>query len=543
MSYVHIDDKSGRLTEFRERLSIEVQQQIGEAFPIFQDTKDIKLGQKWRERIDNSLDEVTFFIPIITPSFFNSPYCRQELALFLKREKKLKRSDLVIPVYYIKSNLMDEESRRVNDKLAEEIAARQYADWKELRFEPFTSPVIERALARLATDISDALEQSNKSSASVKAVKTKAAPAKRQKSKSSKARPPARKNRVSPIPGIEDKSETSIPTQGSLSKTTQPTRIVDPSSELHHKNITEAIKAAKAGDRIIVRPGVYKEGLIIDKPLEVIGEGELGQVVVQATGEHTLQFNTSMGRVANLTLQQLGGKDCYGVDIAQGRLDLEGCDITCRSLSCVAIHDGATPQLRRNVIHDGKHNGVFVFRNGQGTLEENDIHSNGYSGVQISSSSNIILRSNRIHGHKGGGVFIQNNSKAVLEDNDIFGNAFSGVTITTKSNPILRRNRIHDGKSAGVLVSDNGQGTLENNDIVGNVQAGVEIRASSNPTLRRNRINNNGVVAVWIFNGSAGTIEDNDLRGNAEGAWDISEDSEPNVKRARNQVDNGATGV
>ena len=69
MSYVHSDDKYGQLTTLRERLSDEVQMQIGTEFPIFQDRKDIQWGQNWKERIENSLDETTFLIPIITPSF------------------------------------------------------------------------------------------------------------------------------------------------------------------------------------------------------------------------------------------------------------------------------------------------------------------------------------------------------------------------------------------------------------------------------------------------------------------------------------------
>jgi cobaltochelatase CobT len=44
MSYVHADDKYGRLTEFRQYLRDEVRMQIGEEFPIFQD-RDIQWGQ------------------------------------------------------------------------------------------------------------------------------------------------------------------------------------------------------------------------------------------------------------------------------------------------------------------------------------------------------------------------------------------------------------------------------------------------------------------------------------------------------------------
>lgn len=75
MSYVRTDDRheEGRITQFRERLSGEVQMQTGEDFPIFQDRNDISWSQAWEERIEQSIDEVTFLIPIITPSFFRSP--------------------------------------------------------------------------------------------------------------------------------------------------------------------------------------------------------------------------------------------------------------------------------------------------------------------------------------------------------------------------------------------------------------------------------------------------------------------------------------
>ena len=81
MSYVRSDDQhdDGRLTQLRERLSAEVRMQTGEEFPIFQDRDDIQWGQSWRLRIEESVDEVTFFIPIITPSFFRSEGCPRAL--------------------------------------------------------------------------------------------------------------------------------------------------------------------------------------------------------------------------------------------------------------------------------------------------------------------------------------------------------------------------------------------------------------------------------------------------------------------------------
>lgn len=579
MSYVHFDDAhdNGKLTQFRERLSGELTMQTGDEFPIFQDRNDINWGQNWKERIEDSIDGATFFLPIITPSFFKSAACRDELERFLKREKKLKRSDLILPVYYVDCPVMNDEASRQKDELAEAIAKHQYVDWRDLRFEPLTSADVCRRIARLAEQIRDALGREGegaKATAKVKTAKRKLAG---KSPRTGKRTVSALSDAVASI--SESTGELRKTEQGPSPKTEPPTLIVDAMHRGHHPTITEAINAADPGTRILVRPGLYREGLIIDKPLEIIGDGPPGDVVVQAEGADVILFQANMGRVANLVLRQMGGGDWYGVDITQGRLDLEDCDIVSQGSSCVAIHGGADPRLRRNRIHDGESAGVHIYDNAQGTLEDNDIFGNALAGVEISNGSNPILRRNRIHDGRAGGVLICANGQGTLEDNDIFGNASAGVTILTGSNPILCRNRIHDGKTSGVFIYENGRGTFEENNIFGNAFSGVEIKTSANPTLRRNRIhdgkqngvfiyengqgtledndifangysgvfiqsgnpalrhnriNKNGYEGVWIYEEGAGVIEDNDLRDNARGAWDISADSEPNVKRQRN---------
>jgi F-box protein 11 len=420
----------------------------GEDFLIFQDRMDIKWGQAWRTQVDESLNSATFIIPIITPNFFKSEECRKELEKFLEREKDLGREDLILPVYYVDTPLLKDSEQRKGDKLAQVINERQYVDWRELRFKPFDSPEARKKMAALAIQIRDALDV-----------------------------------RVLPKPIDVNKSDKPLPPPK------KSTLVVDPMSCDDLATISEAIAKAKRGDRILVRPGLYQEGLVIDKPLEIVGDGERNEIEIRATGKNALLFKTTNGRAANLTLRQMGGGTWYGVDISQGRLNLEDCDISSQSLACVAIHDFADPRLRRNKIHDGKAGGVYVYENGQGTIEENDI----------------------------------------------FGNALSGVAIATGGNPTLRRNKIHDGKSGGgVYVYENGQGTIEENDIFGNAFAGVEIKEGGNPTVRRNKINRNNFDAIYIYDGGAGIIEDNDLRDNKGGAWNISKESKPNVKRARN---------
>jgi parallel beta-helix repeat protein len=496
-SYVRMNDDhdNGRLSELRQRLSAEVQIQTGTPFPIFQDRNDILWGQNWQRRIDATLETVTLLVPVLTPSFFQSPACRDETERFLRRERELGRDDLILPIYYVSSPLLDDAAARAGDPLATELATRQLADWRELRFEPMTSAVIGKAIAKLAERLRDAFWKPPDAPAPA----TTRPPARRTAADapdSATTQPSARRT----APDAPDPATTRSPARRTtpdappstadavrtVAKTEPPTLVVDPWGRGDHTTIGRAIEVAAPGSRVLVRPGLYQEGLVVDKPLEIIGDGPVGDIEVHARGADALLFTANIGRVSNLTLRQLGGGEWFGVDITQGRLELENCDISSRSFACVAIRNGADPRLRGNRIHDGAEGGVFVLDDGLGTLEDNDISGNRYSGVEI----------------KAGG------------------------------NPTLRRNRIHDNLESGVFVQD-ALGIVEDNDITGHPDHGVEIR-EGRPTFRRNRINNNAPSGIRITEDGGGLFEDNDLTGNAEGAWDIDPACRAQVTSTRN---------
>jgi cobaltochelatase CobT len=130
MSYARDDDahERGRLSELRTRLTGEVAAQSGDPFPIFQDREDIAWGEQWRKRINGSIESVTFLIPILTPRFFRSNACRDELERFLQREQELGRGDLILPIYYLDSPPLNDPAKRSSDALAETIHSRQYWD-------------------------------------------------------------------------------------------------------------------------------------------------------------------------------------------------------------------------------------------------------------------------------------------------------------------------------------------------------------------------------------------------------------------------------
>ena len=84
-SYTHADDEhdEGLLSSVRARLESELRLALGDRdVQIFQDRDDLNPGDVWEARLAKALDEAVYLIPVITPSFFASEFCRKEFMRF-----------------------------------------------------------------------------------------------------------------------------------------------------------------------------------------------------------------------------------------------------------------------------------------------------------------------------------------------------------------------------------------------------------------------------------------------------------------------------
>lgn len=160
LSYVHSDDDHdrGRISKLRERLEGEVRMHMGEPFKIFQDRNDLEWGQNWQSRISDTLNAASFLIPVVTPSFFRSPACRDEFYAFSNREQVLGLNGLILPIYYLDS---DEIENRDGGDIAEILKSRQWSDWRSLRFHDIIGPEVSAHLAKQALMIKRAMKEMN----------------------------------------------------------------------------------------------------------------------------------------------------------------------------------------------------------------------------------------------------------------------------------------------------------------------------------------------------------------------------------------------
>lgn len=152
-SYVHKDDEAerGRITNLVNDITDQYEMLTGEQLTLFLDNKDINWGEKWREKIDSALESVVFFIPVITPRYFQSAECRGELQYFYQKAERFGLRELILPLLYVDFNELHDES--ITDDLIQLIKSLEWIDWSEVKYADETSEIYRRAIAKIVAQL------------------------------------------------------------------------------------------------------------------------------------------------------------------------------------------------------------------------------------------------------------------------------------------------------------------------------------------------------------------------------------------------------
>ena len=337
------------------------------------------------------------------------------------------------------------------------------------------------------------------------------------------------------------------------------------------RSINEALRKAPPNSRLLVREGLYVESLILDKNIEIIGDGAVERIIIRSPNSSCLLMQTKKAMVRGLTVQGRGrqnGHAFFAVAIPDGELILENCHIISDSLSGVAVFGaGANPLIKNCWIHDCADSGFYIFDNASPRIENCDVYQNANVNVAITQGANPAIKSCRIfdggnggvvvwgngaagtiencriYGHRlanvgvreyanptfrhceiyGGrdtGIFVHQNGYGIFEECDIHRNAGAEVGISQNANSVFRRCAVHDGENSGVILQNRGRALIENCDIYDNRDSGVAIHSESAATIKQCNIHGNRKVAVKIKENSKARVENCDLRGNFLAAWE-----------------------
>lgn len=349
--------------------------------------------------------------------------------------------------------------------------------------------------------------------------------------------------------------------------------IVDAGGSTMFRTIGEGLEAARNGDKILVRPGEYKEHLVIAKSVWIAGDGprelirlspptfDTPCIVVDRGAPHLSEITVdgsmfSRGAdedeydsLAELLLVRggsraledmafVGGAGVRFSGYGQGSA-LVGCTLVeakvgvyveaggslriadnsfsaCAQDAIWIAGRGADPLVFQNSISDGSGDGIFICAGAEPRIEDNEIWGVVGSGIAIADEGCAVVVANRVHDNGTSGILVEGASPLV-EENDIWANGDAGIqVIGLHANPTIRRNRVHDGQTSGIGIAEGNSPVVEENDVWGNADAGIWAGgAGTRPAIRANRVFDGGGDGILALNGASPNIADNDVWGNS----------------------------
>jgi len=468
-SYSRGDDEhlDNRLSELREKVENEISTLLGRDIDMFQDVYAIRTGDDWQERLRDELTDASFMVPVLTPRYFQRPWCREEVMTYLRLAEEEGRKPLLFPIYFIEDRQLE---RGEFDAVRKAVSRYQFFDYRNLRFE--SDPTrLGKAVNAFATDVLDALEEAT-------GERLSASP------------PPAQERSAANITaqGSEAKKEPARLRPGGAPRPV-PELVVDPwPGRGDFLSIQEAIDAADPGGRVLVRPGRYGECLRLDKALELIGDGPRDEIVITTSAGIALTVSANVARITGLTIRREAGE---GYDVAlwvtAGRPEIEDCDVSSKSFaSAEVVGPGTEPAFRRCRFRDGAESGLFFVDGARAVVEDCEINRNGISGVQISKGADPILRRCAIRDNKQGGMLVSLKGRGRIEECEIRDNHRAGVEVREGGAPVVRNCRILGNGYQAVWISDSeGGGTYEGNDLRGNAGGAWLVADGAEPALAR----------------------------------------------------------
>lgn len=152
-SYVHADDNvdMGRVVQLGRDIVANYEAITAESVELFLDLDYLHWGDTWRDRIDEALSNVAFFVPVLTPRYFKSPECRRELQFFVGRAGALGIDELILPILYIEVPELNEDEP--SDPLVKMVKSIQWRSWTAFRFADRSAGEYRQAVHDLAQEL------------------------------------------------------------------------------------------------------------------------------------------------------------------------------------------------------------------------------------------------------------------------------------------------------------------------------------------------------------------------------------------------------
>jgi nitrous oxidase accessory protein len=267
-----------------------------------------------------------------------------------------------------------------------------------------------------------------------------------------------------------------------------------------HTSLRSAVEAAKAGDTVLLKKGVYKEGnIIINKSITLLGEH--GAVL---DGEDKYEILTVSGKaivIKGITFRNAGYSsmnDYAAINLVDAKYVLiEGNTIT-NAYFAIHVANAETCAIINNRIsgvtrtEQTSGNGIHLWKCNDMLVKDNEVEGHR-DGIYFEFVTHSIIQGNRSHNNIRYGLhFMFSNNDGYIENE--FTDNGAGVAVMYSHHVLMQANRfVHNwGANAyGLLLKEISDGQIAFNNFDENT-VGILMESTNRINVGRNEFTNNG---------------------------------------------------
>jgi nitrous oxidase accessory protein NosD/predicted Ser/Thr protein kinase len=297
-----------------------------------------------------------------------------------------------------------------------------------------------------------------------------------------------------------------------------------------------ALRQATPGACITILPGVYRESLVVDKSITIVGEGNPLEIVLESSHGPCLTLKAPLVELRGLTLRRSAterGDDAPLILVQSGRTMLEDCELTTEAHDGLRI-EGLGSQVGLKRCHVDGRPGISL-NLGAGTsanLSHCLMEGHRKAAIQVGPNGSVQLVHTVLKEGDGMGLRIRMGGQAQLEDCELVDCQAGSLEVESEGRAQLRRCRLDSSRYAGVLACDKGQASLEACDVLGHALSGLHASDGALVSVRQSHIHRNG-FGVSVMHQGLCTLEDCELDENIHPGVLIQEGGTAQIKNSK----------
>jgi len=229
-------------------------------------------------------------------------------------------------------------------------------------------------------------------------------------------------------------------------------------------SIAAALAEAKAGDRLVIGPGIWKESLLLPVRVDIQGAGA-EQTIIQCAAE--------AGSV--LTIGEGGsGSTVFGITFRH-----ELFDPAAERFAVVLVNAGKVA-FRSCRFEQGSGHGLAVIAGAAAEVRGCWFSGNAWDGVSVyGAGSDLQMRDSFAEENFSHGVDIWDGASGLVEGSALRGNGANGLLVHTQGKVVLRRNSCSENREFGIVLGAAGAGEAVENVLTKNVLGGMVTRVGA----------------------------------------------------------------